>query len=123
MKKKAYQSMDAKYDISRRDFIKIGGALGTGIILGTPAIWAQEQTKEEKPPRIKTNIDDAMKAKKTKYSLPGLYPGKVVEVHHKDAMKDNKPNAKIINKIFAKGIEQLTGKNLKDSSELFFTKA
>ena len=53
---------------------------------------------------------------------PGLFPGQVVEVHDPKAMPGDKPDAAVIKGMFEKGIAELTGKNLKESFGLFFTK-
>ncbi|UCF79862.1 MAG: DUF362 domain-containing protein [Candidatus Eiseniibacteriota bacterium] len=112
--------MNDMFNIRRRDFLKIGGVVGAGLVLGTPSAWAQEKEKEEKPPRIKTNIDDALKVPRTAHSLPGPFPGKVVEVHDAGAMADDKPAPDVVKAMFEKGIGKLTGKNLKESFALFF---
>ncbi|MCI0470455.1 MAG: hypothetical protein L0Y73_02230, partial [Candidatus Aminicenantes bacterium] len=94
MKNKSYKSMTADFKVDRRDFLKTG--IKAGLLLGTPTLWAQEKEKAKENTRIKTNIDDVLKIPKTKYSLPGLFPGKVVEIHNEGAMKDNKPDEKVI---------------------------
>ncbi len=82
MKKKGYRSIEVESKLDRRDFLKLGGGslLGAGLLLGRPPLWGQEAAKTEPPPKPKTNIDEALKAPRTKYSLPGLFPGKVTAV-------------------------------------------
>ncbi len=120
MKDKGYDSMASGFAVTRRDFLKTG--VGAGLVLGTPVLWAEDQDKAQKPTRIATNIDEALKVPKTKHSLPGPFPGRVVEIHDKQAMKENKPDARVIQAMVGKGIEELTGKNLKKSFEQFFNK-
>lgn len=112
-----YQSMKDKLMLNRRNFLKLSG-VATGIVLGTPALWAADQEKTKEP--TQTNIDDALKIPRTETSLPGPFPGKVVEVVDPQAMPDNKPNAPVISQMFEKGLTELTGKNLKKSFELLF---
>ncbi len=112
--------MTADFKVDRRDFLKTG--IKAGLLLGTPTLWAQEKEKAKENTRIKTNIDDVLKIPKTKYSLPGLFPGKVVEIHNEGAMKDNKPDEKVISFMFRQGMQLLTKKNPKDSFALFFQK-
>lgn len=112
--------MTADFKVDRRDFLKTG--IKAGLLLGTPTLWAQEKEKAKENTRIKTNIDDVLKIPKTKYSLPGLFPGKVVEIHNEGAMKDNKPDEKVISSMFRQGMQLLTKKNPKDSFALFFQK-
>jgi len=127
MNNDSYQSMNLILDgkMKRREFLKIGGgasvALG-GLFLGTPTLWAEEQQKKTQPSRIKTNIDDAMKIPKSPYSLPGPYPGRVVEIHNPGAMTETKVNEAIVKDMVKKGITRLTGKNSDESFSLFFNK-
>jgi len=118
----AYRSMNSMFTVKRRDFLKLGGVLGAGLLLGNPAAWAEEKEKAVPPPRIKTNIDDVLKAPRTKHSLPGPFPGKVVEVSDPRAMVDGNPTKEVIHSMFEKGIQRLTGKNMKESFGLFFEK-
>lgn len=122
MKRKGYQSINNSVEVTRRNFLKFGAAAGTGLVLGTPSLWSQETKKPEQPARTKTNIDEALKIPRKKYSLPGAFPGKVVEVHNPEAMANEKPNAEIITVMVEKGLRQLTGKDLNESFKLFFKK-
>lgn len=122
MKRKAYQSMNHLLEVTRRNFLKFSGVAGAGLVLGTPSTWAQDAQKKDQPVRPKTNIDEALKVPKTKYSLPGPFPGKVVEVHNSKAMVDEKPDLKIIKQMFEQGIKNLTNQNLKKSFAQFFEK-
>ncbi|UCE08882.1 MAG: DUF362 domain-containing protein [bacterium] len=114
--------MNNSIDVTRRDFLKVGGAAGAGLILGTPALWAQNNQKQQKPARPKTNIEEALKAPKTKYSLPGAFPGKVVEIHNPKAMTGEKIDPEIVKQMFKSGIQKLTDQNLNKSFKLFFEK-
>lgn len=122
MKRKAYRSMESRNQVNRRDFLKAGSLVGTGLVLGSPGLWAQDKEKQTPPPRIKTNIDEVLKIPKTAHSLPGPFPGKVVEVHNDKAIQDDKPVPKIVESMFQDGLEKLTGKNMKKSFGLFFNK-
>jgi len=117
MSERNYQSMNSRFHVNRRDFIKTGSIVGTGLLLGTPSMWAQEKKQADKP---KTNIDEALKIPRTKHSLPGPFPGKVIKVHNPNAMTEKGPVADVIFEMFDKGLFQLTGKNPKDSFGLFF---
>ncbi len=122
MKNRAYRSMESRSQVNRRDFLKAGSIVGTGLVLGTPALWAQDKKKQTPPPRIKTNIDDVIKIPRTDFSLPGAFPGKVVEVQNDKLFQDDKPVPDIVQSMFANGMETLTGKNLKKSFRMFFDK-
>jgi hypothetical protein len=124
MKKKGYRSIELESKLERRDFLKIGGGslIGAGLLLGTPPLWGQEAAKVEPPARPKTNIDEALAAPRTKYSLPGLFPGKVVAVKDGQAMNEQGVNGKVVAAMFEKGIRALTGKPMAESFKLFFSK-
>ncbi len=121
-KRKGYRALIDSFDLTRRNFLKVGTVASAGLALGTPPLWAQENKKDAQPSRPKTNLDDVLKLPRTKHSLPGLFPGKVVEVHHPQGMVNEKPDPKIVREMVEKGIQQLTGQSLKKSFNLFFNK-
>jgi len=123
MKKRGYRSLETISDLNRREFLKIGSVAGAGLVLGNPGLWAQEQTAPTLPPRPQTNIDDALKVPRGKFSLPGLFPGKVVEVADPTVWKAGVMNPAAVARMLSKGIQKLTGKNLKQSFHLFFEKS
>jgi hypothetical protein len=124
MKKKGYRSIELDSKLQRRDFLKIGGGslLGAGLLLGTPPVWGQENVKTEAPALPKTNIGDALAVPRTKTSLPGLFPGKVVAVRDEKAMNEQGVNGKAVASMFDKGIRALTGTSMAKSFKLFFNK-
>jgi len=118
--------METRNHVKRREFLKISGglgtALGTGLLLGTPPVWTQEEKKEAPPERIKTNIDTALAVPRTGSSLPGLFPGRVVEVHQPGVIANDKPDPEAVTKMFETGLQKLTGKASDKSFPLFFSK-
>ncbi len=116
-----YRTMPERFQVRRRDFLKLSAA-GAGLILGSPTLWAQDAQKPQPPAKPKTNIEDALKIPRTKYSLPGPFPGKVVQVHHAEAMTEQNINAEIVKQMVETGIQRLTGMNLDKSFKLFFEK-
>jgi hypothetical protein len=124
MKKKGYRSIELESKLERRDFLKIGGGslLGAGILLGRPPLFGQEGAKATPPAKPKTNIADALAAPRTKNSLPGLFPGKVVSVEDKQAMNEAGVNGAVVDAMFEKGLRALTGKSPAKSVKLFFDK-
>ena len=54
MTRRGYRSMDSRWDLKRREFLKLGAIASAGIVLGRPS-FAEEQAP---PPRTKTNIDE-----------------------------------------------------------------
>jgi hypothetical protein len=124
MRKKGYRSIELDSKLERRDFLKIGGGtvLGAGLLLGRPPVFGQEAAKVEPPAKPKTNIDEALAVPRTKYSLPGLFPGKVVATRDALAMNEQGVNGKVVAAMFEKGIRGLTGKPMAESCKLFFDK-
>jgi hypothetical protein len=124
LKKKGYCSLELDSKLERRDFLKIGGGslLGAGLLLGRPPLWGQEAAKPAPPAKPKTNIDEALAVPRTKHSLPGLFPGKVVAVKDERAMNEQGVNGKVVADMFEKGMRALTGKSPGKSFKLFFDK-
>lgn len=122
MEKQGYQSLEETFRLNRRNFCKLSGIMGTGLMLGTPALWSRDREKNQDQTRIKTNIDDALKVPKTKHALPGPFPGRVVEVQDPQVTKEDQPDIQRLQKMFEQGLETLTERNLKKSFKLFFEK-
>lgn len=120
MKRSYYQSMNSRFNVNRRDFIKAGSIISAGILMGSPTLWAQDKAKEEQPSKPKTNLEEVLNFPRTSFSLPGPFPGKTVEVFNEKAMVDGLPVAEQVQTMFRTGIEQLTGLDLKQSFKLFF---
>jgi hypothetical protein len=111
--------MDGGPGVDRREFVRTAGAgvvVAGGIVLGVPSVG------EEKPPEVETNIGDFMKVPKTRLSLPGLFPGRVVKVTDLRVLRDEKVDGKVAAEMVERGIRTLTGKSLKDSFALFFSR-
>ena len=106
MKHSRYRSIETENTIDRRNLLRLG-ALGAGVILGNPDLWvqAQETAKPQPPAKPKTNIDDALKIPRTKTSLPGAFPGKVVHVQNDKAMANDRPNPQVVEQMFTSGLQ------------------
>jgi len=106
--------------VDRRRFLQLGAA-SAGVLLGTPHIWAQEAAKSSPPPRPKTNIDEALKVPRTKYSLPGFFPGRVVHAEDAGVLADGRVAPDVLERMFASGLKELTGQDPAASFKLLFT--
>ncbi|MBD3256913.1 DUF362 domain-containing protein [candidate division GN15 bacterium] len=113
--------MNSRFYVNRRDFLLTSSVVGAGLVLGTPMAWAQESYQSGQPERPKTNIDEAMLVERTEFSLPGKFPGRTVEVHGEASMRDGKPVAAEVEKMFTAGIEKLTDKSAADSYAMLMT--
>jgi len=120
MKSKGYRSIEETVGVNRRTFVRSALACSVatgGVILGVPPLFGQEKAPPKEP---ETNIGEFMKVTKTAHSLPGPFPGRVVQVKDARSLVDNKPDAKVIAEMFEKGVRTLTDKDLKSSFSLFF---
>jgi hypothetical protein len=121
MGQKTYRSMDSRFVVNRRDFMKTGAVVSTGLVLGTPSLMAQGSEENQEPKRPATNLDEALAQPKKDWSLPGPHPGKVVEISAKEAMVDGKPNPEAVAGMFNAGLSRLTGIDSKASFGRFFS--
>ncbi len=94
------------------------------LLLSLSAGLCAQDAKPQPPPKPRpaTNVADAMKVPRGKHALPGPFPGKVVQVEDAKATVDRVPDAKVVKAMVERGITGLTGKDLKGSFKLFFTK-
>ena len=75
------------------------------------------QTAAAKPA---TNINDAFKPPRTETSMPGKFPGKVVQISHSNSIVENKIVYDAAYDMVAKGMLELTGAaTLKDAWRMF----
>ena len=125
MRKQAYRSMESRLSLNRRDFFRVGGAAGAaagiGLLAGRSLAAAQAATPAPSA-KPATNIADALKAPRTASSLPGPFPGRVVEVCDPSSVSGAAVDAAAVRTMFEKGIAALTRKNLASSFGLFFNK-
>jgi hypothetical protein len=100
--------------MDRRNFFKTISA-GGAIFAAAPAIKAIESTKGLLPDSLpETNMDKILSIPRTKNSLPGKYPGKVVVCKDEDCIIDNIPSEEAAYQMISASMLTLTGKkNLK----------
>ncbi len=112
-----YSSMSDRFPVDRREFIKLGAcsAAASRLVLGGLAFGDQTPL-----PEVQTNIGDFMKVPKTRFSLPGPFPGKVVKITDARALVADKFDGSAIAGMVKKGITTLTGKDTKASFGMFF---
>lgn len=95
--------------MNRRNFFKIVSASGVALA-ASPVIKAAETTgavlPEEDPV---TNIEDALKVPRTKDSMPGKYPGKVVLCRDENCIADDKPCEEAAYRMLSASMLSLTG--------------
>jgi len=106
--------------MKRRDFFKLVSIGGASLAIN-PVIKAAESTgflsQEEKPA---TNIKDALAVPRTKHSMPGLYPGKVVKCLHDKPVVEGVASEEAAYKMLKEGMLSLTNqKSLKKAWRKF----
>jgi uncharacterized protein (DUF362 family) len=109
--------MKEKNKLGRRNFFRIAAIGGLGATIMSPIVLknAQAQEKKEKV-KTATNIADAMKYPRVKTSMPGKYPGEVVQVVSENCIVDNVPVEKVAYQMIKDGMLSLTGTaTLKDA--------
>lgn len=101
--------------MKRRNFFKAvaAGGLTTAfapVIKAAPVVSKQTEEKPE------TNIAEAIAIPRTKNSMPGLYPGRVVRANHASSVVDGKPSDEAAYEMLKSSMLALTGqKSLKDA--------
>ena len=87
---------------SRREFCRIAaqGAAGFSLSLTLPVTAATDKPA--------TNIKQALQFPRTSQSLPGKYPGKVVEVVHSQSVQGLTPQTEIVQWMLEKALLELT---------------
>lgn len=96
--------------MNRRSFLKKAAA-GTAIMAAAPAIKAVEGTGvvPQEAGKPATNIDEILAIPRTKDSLPGKYPGKVVVAHDENCVVDDIPQEEAAYRMLADSMLELTG--------------
>ncbi len=120
-----YVSLESGTRLRRRAFLGLGSRtlLGASLLWEASRLWPQESQKQQIPARPQTNLADALKIPKTRLSLPGPFPGRVVEVHDERTWSQGAahPDSASVRAMVEKGITTLTGKNLRKSFKLLFS--
>jgi hypothetical protein len=119
--------MESRHSLDRREFFKIGGfaagaVAGAGLLSSRTLLAGQTVQSQVPPERPKTNIADALRFPRVKDSLPGLYPGKVIEVHDPKSSIGGVTDKAVVKSMFAEGLMTLTGGDARKSFSLMFTK-
>jgi hypothetical protein len=93
--------------LHRREFIKEVALGSAGLMLAknSSSLLAQDQP----PAKPKTNIGDAMKHARTANSMPGKFPGYVVQVDNAKAIANGAFQQVEISKMLESGMLKLTG--------------
>lgn len=103
---------------SRRAFIQTGAAALPVLFYGPTLLHPVEDA--QKAGLIRTNFDAVKDIPRTATSMPGSYPGVVVEVTDKKVFKKDVPDKKRVRIMVEQGMIKLTGKrNVRDAWKVF----
>jgi hypothetical protein len=95
--------------IDRREFVKMV-AVGS-IAAAVPALSPGGAVTQDKlpPPKPATNIKDALKVPRSSASMPGKFPGAVVQASHDKSVASDKVDLAVVDSMVRKSLMELTG--------------
>lgn len=106
---------------NRRRFFKTlaAGGIGAAVAPFVPGmLYAQDP-----PPKVETNVKDALSHPRNGKSLPGKYPGKVIQVSNNNSIIDNQLSKDAAYEMIERGMLELTGKKkISDAWKVFVRK-
>lgn len=103
--------------MDRRTFVKRTCVGSAGLFLGgLPALGSDQVVLPEPPP---ITVHEAALKKKSPLRMPGLHPGRVVEVADSRVIANNRLSRPIIHDMLERGLMELTGEN---SAKVAFAK-
>lgn len=95
--------------MDRRTFVKRTCIGSAGFLLqGIPARGTDEVLLPQAPP---IDVHEAPLAKKSPLGMPGLVPGRVVELHDARSIVGNRVSQPVIREMLERGLEELTGES------------
>jgi len=103
--------------MDRRTFVQRSIAGSAGLFLGGVPLLAIDE--EGKPPAPPIDIHEAPSAKKSPLGMPGLFPGRVVEVADSHSIVTNRVSQTVVHDMLERGLAELTGEK---SSKAAFEK-
>ncbi len=100
--------------MDRRSFVKRTCAGSAGLFLGGVPALADESVVLPQAPHIE--VHEAPPSVKSPFGMPGLYPGRVVEVADSRAIAANRVSQRVIHEMLERGLKELTGENSTEAS-------
>jgi hypothetical protein len=96
--------------VTRRGFLL---GTGAGLAAGVPLTWLGVKgldALDHDPAAIRSFTGRSVEDPHPEYAMPGPYPGRVIEVQHRDAVKpDQHINAEAVQRMMERGMCELTG--------------
>ena len=95
--------------MDRRTFVQRTCVASAGLLVGgIPALGEEEAVLPKAPP---IDVHEAPLAKKSPLGMPGLYPGRVVELHDARSIVANRVSQPVIRQMMEQGLKELTGES------------
>src|SRR5260370_27506680 len=99
----------ATMGMDRRTFVKRTCIGSTGLLVGgLPALGSDEVILPQPPP---IDVHEAPLAKKSPLGMPGLFPGRVVEISDQRSIVTNRVSQPIVHEMLERGLKELTGES------------
>ena len=95
--------------MDRRDFIKTTG-WGTAALLLNSGV-GRGQANPGRPAQPPIEVHGIPHIKPSPLGIPGLFPGRVVEVFHADSISGNRVSQPIVGRMLNEGMKELTGES------------
>jgi uncharacterized protein (DUF362 family) len=95
--------------MDRRGFVKNACLGGAGLYFDGLAIGAQSDSAAPQVPRI--DVRGLPQAQPSPLGMPGLFPGRVVELSNPEAIVRNRVSQPLIKEMLERGMKELTGDN------------
>lgn len=92
----------------------------TAVILFLICFLFHQSANAQQSAKPSTNIQEALKHERTLNSMPGLFPGRVIQVNHQNCVIENKIDEKAAYDMISKGMLELTGESILKNAWLKF---
>jgi uncharacterized protein (DUF362 family) len=100
--------------MDRRTFVKRTCIGSAGLFLGgVPALGSDELALPQAPP---IDVHEALLKTKSPLGMPGLYPGRVVEVGDSRAISGNRVSQTVVREMLERGMKELTGEKSNEAA-------
>ena len=95
--------------MDRRDFVKTAGCGTAALLFNSGAGRGQTNPGRPAPPLIE--VHGIPPAKPSLLGIPGLFPGRIVEVFHADSIASNRVSQPVVSRMLDEGMKELTGEH------------
>jgi uncharacterized protein (DUF362 family) len=93
--------------MNRRTFVTHALAGTTGLVIGGARARAAGEVNLPDPPPI--HVHGLKDYRRSPLGMPGLFPGRVIEIHDPNAIRDNHVSQPVVRRMIEQGMKELTG--------------